>query len=142
MEPFDFLQKCVREEHKLIEALLDKLTESDLDLHLHSDTTIRQRLLHMTEAEYKMAGYLHTKKNDTFSTEATANLATLKDYFAQSMERHLLTLQNLSSEDLQKNWTSAVSGNTYSYTFLLYHFLEHLSTHRGQIAYFLNTKSA
>lgn len=139
MEPFDFLQMCVQEEHKLITAMLDKLTDTDLDLHLHEDTTIRQRLLHMTKAEYGMAGYLYAQDNDNFTTNDNADLTTLKAYFAESMQRHLLTLQQLEPEDIQKKWVSKVSGNTYSYSFLLYHFLEHLATHRGQIAYFLNT---
>ena len=62
------------------------------------------------------------------------SLVALRDAFKTSMNRHLETIDNLILEDFDKMWTSKVSGNQYSYKWLLYHFVEHIATHRGQVA--------
>ena len=133
MEAFDFYKFLLEEEHKSINKLLDSLNDADLSVEIADDETIGDRLKHMTWAEYLMSGYLYEKDENSLEVEEI-NLNNLKDAFEKSKKRHIETIDNLSYDDLKKMWKSKKSGNEYSYKWLLYHFLEHLITHRGQVA--------
>ena len=133
MEAFEFYKMLLEEEHNSINKLLDTLTEEDLKINIADDETIGDRLKHMTWAEYLMSGYLYEKDEKSLEVE-DINLSNLKDAFEKSKKRHIETIDNLNYDDLKKMWKSKKSGNEYSYKWLLYHFLEHLITHRGQVA--------
>ncbi|MCY3412639.1 MAG: DUF664 domain-containing protein [Candidatus Heimdallarchaeota archaeon] len=137
MNVFDFLKFSVEEEHKAINKLLSEMTEEALKFPMGDDVTIFSRLKHMSSAEYRMAAYLYSTGDDEEFDIEEESINSLQKGFARSKNRHLLTLNNLSEIDLEKMWKSKVSGNEYSYKFLLWHFLEHLATHRGQVAYAL-----
>ena len=135
MQPFDLLATFVEFEHQAIQKLLDSLQESDLELQFTEEETVRDRFIHMSQAEYMMAGYLYEISEYNYEKpNRDCSIQELKQAFNISKARHLLTLNHLTLEDLEKTWTSKKSGNQYSYKFLLWHFLEHLATHRGQIA--------
>lgn len=133
MEAFEFYKHLLEEEHNSINNLLDSLTEEDLSIKIADDETIGDRLKHMTWAEYLMSGYLYEKDEKSLEVEQI-NLKNLREAFEKSKKRHIETIDNLSYDDLEKMWKSKKSGNEYSYKWLLYHFLEHLITHRGQVA--------
>jgi uncharacterized damage-inducible protein DinB len=133
MEAFEFYKHLLGEEHNSINKLLDSLKEEDLSIEIANDETIGDRLKHMTWAEYLMSGYLYDKGEEKFDVEEI-NLINLKVAFELSKKRHIETIDNLNYDDLKKMWKSKKSGNEYSYKWLLYHFLEHLITHRGQVA--------
>ena len=133
MDAFEFYKHLLEEEHNSINKLLDTLTEEDLGIKIADDETIGDRLKHMTWAEYLMSGYLYEKDEKSLEVEEIT-LKNLKEAFVISKERHIETIDNLSYDDLNKMWKSKKSGNEYSYKWLLYHFLEHLITHRGQVA--------
>jgi len=138
---FAFLEDAVKFEHEAIENLLAKIQSSDLDLKISDNHTVRRRLIHMATAEYRMANYLYELPDQEFEVPEDADIEMIRQSFEISMQRHLKTLENLKETDLEKNWVSKVSGNTYSYKFLLWHFLEHLATHRGQIAMFIRLEN-
>jgi len=138
---FTFLVDAVKFEHEAIENLLAKIQPSDLNLKISENHTVRGRLIHMAGAEFRMANYLYELPDQEFEVSEDADIETLRKSFEISMERHIETLENLKETDLEKNWVSKVSGNTYSYKFLLWHFLEHLATHRGQIAMFIRLEN-
>ena len=133
MDIFEFVKFSIEEEHKNINQLLDKLTDELLETKIGDDDSIGKKLSHMTSAEYTMASYLFEKENDE-KTEYPETVDGLRNAFEQSKLRHLETIGTLTTDDLNKNWTSKRSGKEFSYTWLLYHFIEHLSTHRGQVA--------
>ena len=133
VEAFEFYKHLLEEEHNSINKLLDTLTDEDLNINIADDETIGDRLKHMTWAEHLMSGYLYAKEEKDFDIEVIT-LNNLKGAFEVSKKRHMETIDNLSYDDLQKMWKSKKSGNEYSYKWLLYHFLEHLITHRGQVA--------
>ena len=133
MEAFEFYKILLEEEHKSINKLLDTLADEDLKINIADDETIGDRLKHMTWAEHIMSGYLYEKNESSVDID-NISIASLKEGFAISKMRHIETIDNLSYEDLDKVWKSKKSGNEYTYKFLLYHFLEHLITHRGQVA--------
>ncbi len=133
MEAFEFYKILLEEEHSSINQLLDSLTEEDLKIKIADDETIGDRLKHMTWAEFLMSGYLYDKGEEKHDIEEIS-VNNLKESFNVSKKRHIETIDNLSYDDLKKMWKSKKSGSEYSYQWLLYHFLEHLITHRGQVA--------
>jgi len=141
MDVFSFLSYMVEEEHTQIDQLLDRITDTDLSLALQEsgEVTIGDRFIHMIGAEYRMSTYLYQDPSDDpeFKVSA-ATVDGLRQGSQASKARHLLLLQNLSTPDLEKVWHSKVSGKSYSYKYLLYHFIEHLATHRGQLAMAIN----
>jgi uncharacterized damage-inducible protein DinB len=80
-----------------------------------------------------MATYLYQKESDE-EQEFPVTIDGLRESFARSEKRHLETIDSLTVNDLDKIWVSKRTGNEATYTWLLYHFVEHLSTHRGQVA--------
>jgi uncharacterized damage-inducible protein DinB len=136
MEPFDFLEYMVREEHQALDKLIRSIQPDELEKPLleNDETTIRERISHILSAEYRMAGYLYAKDDDDQYQIKDHSVDDLLQASKLSMERHIMTLHNLSTEDLENTWTSKVSGNSYTYKFLLWHYLEHIATHRGQVA--------
>ncbi len=141
MNVLDFLQESVNFEHDEINKLLDKIKPEDLDREISDTHTVRGRLIHMSGAEYRMANYLYELPNQDFSIPEDADIEVIREAFEKSKKRHIETLRNLKEEDLSKVWVSKASGNSYSYKFLLWHFLEHLATHRGQIAMFIRMRN-
>ncbi|MHA2250702.1 MAG: DinB family protein [Candidatus Kariarchaeaceae archaeon] len=137
MEIFQFLIFSVKEEHKSLGSLLDRLSDADLQTEMGGDT-LGNRFKHIIDAEHRMAGYLFVKQDEVELNIGDITVNNLRDASIKSKLRHIETLKNLSMDDLDKNWISEKSGNSYSYKWLLYHFLEHLSTHRGQIAHYVN----
>ena len=133
MDVFEFVKFSIEEEHKNINELLDKLTNELLDTKIGADDSIGEKLKHMTSAEYLMATYLFEKEGDE-KKEVDISIEGLREAFARSKSRHLETIDSLTQADLTKKWTSKRSGKDFEYTWLLYHFIEHLSTHRGQVA--------
>ena len=133
METFEFYKFLLEEEHKSINKLLDSLNDADLSIEIADDETIGDRLKHMTWAEYLMSGYLYQKEEDSLDV-GEITLINLKKAFEESKLRHIETIDNLTIEDLIKVWKSKKSGSEYSFKWLLYHFLEHLITHRGQVS--------
>jgi uncharacterized damage-inducible protein DinB len=133
MNIFDFVKFSIEEEHKNINDLLDKLDDSLLATPIGDDDTIGKRLMHMTSAEYSMATYLYEKEGDE-KKEYPTTVDGLRESFTRSEKRHLETISKLNVEDLDKIWVSKRSGKEFTYKWLLYHFIEHLSTHRGQVA--------
>lgn len=135
MDVFDFLQYMVEEEHNALNEILEKIDNDLLDKPLEdgSSVTIRDRLQHTIVAEFRMAGYLFEVEDDDFQ----GNFSTVEEIKSSSLKskaRHEMTLRNLTDNDMDKVWTSKVSGNSYTYKFLLWHFIEHIATHRGQIS--------
>ncbi|MFV2015763.1 MAG: DinB family protein [Candidatus Heimdallarchaeota archaeon] len=133
MNIFDFVKFSIKEEHKSINQLLDKLDNSLLATPIGDDDSIGKRLMHMTAAEYSMAIYVYQQEEDE-KKEFPITIEGLRESFKRSEKRHLETIDALTENDLDKVYVSKVSGKEYSYTWLLYHFIEHLSTHRGQVA--------
>ncbi len=133
MDIFEFIKFSIEEEHKAFDKLFRELTDNDLSYSIGDDQTIGSRLRHITLAEYKMATYLFKDDNDIEMEVDGSSVQSLKKAFQISKVRNLQTIENLTLSDLDKIWKSSVSGNEYSYTFLLYHFIEHMSTHRGQV---------
>lgn len=136
MEPFDFLAYMVEEEHRALDKLITDMKPEELEQPLieNDDITIRERIHHILSAEFRMAGYLFADESDDQYKIHDFTIDGLLNASKQSRDRHLLTLENMNAEDLDKVWTSKVSGKSYSYRFLLWHFIEHISTHRGQVA--------
>lgn len=135
MRATELFHEFIDYEHEAIQKMLDDLSEEELEIEMSEKHTVRGRLLHMSEAEFRMAGYLwQPETEEEYQRNDTANVQQLKQLFVQSQARHHQTIENLSEDDWQKTWTSKVSGNSYAYKFLLWHFLEHLATHRGQVA--------
>lgn len=132
MNALELLVFMVNEEHKFINQLLDLISDEQLDISLGTDVTIRSRLQHMAGAEFRMAGYL-VKQKDEFEADYQS-IDGIRNAFEKSKQHHLSTLSQLKEADLLKIWKSERTGKDYEYRWLLYHFLEHLSTHRGQIA--------
>lgn len=130
----ELLSYFVEEEHQAIESLLDSLTEEELDAEIAENETIRDRFRHMSLAEFRMAKYLVPDETTKMDIGDKPTKDSLKEAFKISMDQHLKTINSLSKEDLDKEWVSQKTGNRYSYKYLIYHFLEHLATHRGQIA--------
>ncbi len=133
MDVFEFVKFSIEEEHKNIHQLLDKLTDELLEVKIGDDDSIGKKLMHMTSAEYLMATYLYEKDSDE-KKEYQETVNDLREAFNRSKSRHLETIDSLTQDDLNKLWKSKRSGKEFSYTWLLYHFIEHLSTHRGQVA--------
>ncbi|MCE7733389.1 MAG: DUF664 domain-containing protein [Candidatus Heimdallarchaeota archaeon] len=133
MNVFDFVKFSIKEEHKSINQLLDKLDDSLLATPIGNDDSIGKKLKHMTEAEYSMAMYMHQQDDDE-KKDVPITIDGLREAFERSEKRHLETISVLTNDDLEKAYVSKVSGKEYSYTWLLYHFVEHLTTHRGQVA--------
>ncbi len=133
MNIFDFVIFSIKEEHKSINQLLDKLNDSLLATSIGDDDSIGKKLKHMTEAEYSMAMYMHQQEGDE-KKDVSVTIERLREAFERSEKRHLETINVLTNDDLEKTYVSKVSGKEYSYTWLLYHFIEHLTTHRGQVA--------
>lgn len=135
MEPFEFIEYCIVKEHENINTLLDQVSNDLLSKPLFEDdeTTIGDRFSHILEAEFRMSTYLYQTDNDEFSID-TITVESLKRASEQTMNRHIETIRTLSPSDLEKEWISSKSGKKYSYKFLIYHFLEHIATHRGQLA--------
>ncbi|MHA2501324.1 MAG: DinB family protein [Candidatus Kariarchaeaceae archaeon] len=141
MDTFEFLKYMVEEEHKALDQLLDKITDEMLSRPLYegADSTIGERFRHILGAEYRMANYLYeTQSHDPEFSPDLSSIDGLKQASEVSMARHFETLDNLSPSDLEKVWTSKASGNSYSYKYLVWHFIEHISTHRGQVATAIN----
>ncbi len=137
MDTFEFIRYLVEQEHVNIENLLDSLEDKDLSIPVvKNKETIGDRFKHMCVSEYEIAGYLYKSSSDINPDDIITNISVdnLKKAFEISMKRHMLTLKNLSVEDLTNLWTSPRTGNVFSYRWLIYHQLEHLATHRGQIA--------
>lgn len=134
MNIFEFIKYSIEEEHKLINKILDGLTDVDLKSSIGDDQTIGSRLKHITSAELMMASYLFSKETEDEYVVNENSVGSLRAAFIQSKIRHIETIDSLNESDLEKEWTSKVSGNSYSYKWLLYHFIEHIATHRGQIA--------
>ena len=133
MDVFEFVKFSIEEEHKNINELLDKLTNQLLDTNIGAYVSITEKLTHLTSAEYLMATYLFENEGDE-KKEVDISIEGLREAFARSKSRHLETIDSLTQADLTKKWTSKRSGKEFEYTWLLYHFIEHLSTHRGQVA--------
>lgn len=133
MDIFEFVKFSIKEEHKSINQLLDKLDDTLLAIPIGEDDTIGKRLMHITAAEYAMAIRLYEKDGDE-KKEFPVTVQGLKESFERSKTRHLETIDGLTIDDLSKNYVSQISGKEYSYTWMLYHFVEHISTHRGQVA--------
>ena len=133
MDVFDFVKFSIEEEHKNINELLDKLSDDLLKTEIGDDDSIGKKLMHMTSAEYLMATYLFEKEGDE-KKEFDISIEGLREAFNRSKSRHLETISSLTQDDLTKKWTSKRSGKEFEYKWLLYHFIEHLSTHRGQVA--------
>ena len=133
MNIFDFVKFSIKEEHKSINQLLDKLDDSLLGTPIGDDDSIGKKLMHMTAAEYSMATYMYQKEGDE-KKEFPVTIEGLRESFQRSEKRHLETIDTLTNDDLDKMHVSKVSGKEYSYTWLLYHFVEHLTTHRGPVA--------
>lgn len=143
MDTFEFLKYMIKQEHIQLNKLLDKLSDVELALPLsardNEEDSIGSRLAHTIEAEYRMSTYLY--KEDSDNPQFNVNDKSVDDIKSKaeiSMSRHLLTLDHLTTDDLNKVWTSEVSGNSYEYKYLLWHFNEHLATHRGQVAMAVN----
>lgn len=134
MNIFEFLKFSIEEEHKSLNQILTNIKEEDLDTSIGDGQSIRTRFIHITEAEYRMATYLYSDKEDYEFKVDASSIDDIKNALEISKMRHLLTLSKLRIDDLQREWKSKVSGNAYSYKFLLYHFFEHIATHRGQIS--------
>lgn len=132
MDIFSFIKFMIIEEHKQIQELLDKMSDEDLNFSIGSDT-LGKRLLHMTGAEYRMASYLFEIEGDEMS-EVKLTIPGFKSAFELSKNRHIMTIENLTLPDLDKDWISKQSGKSYQYKWLIYHFIEHLATHRGQVS--------
>ncbi|MDH5404208.1 MAG: DinB family protein [Candidatus Heimdallarchaeota archaeon] len=133
MNVFDFLKFAIEEEHKQINTIIDDLDESTLTLKIADNATLGDRLRHISSAEFRMAGYIVDYDDGDLEIDPTS-LQSIKIGFQKSKERHLNTLSQLKEEDLEKEWISPHSGKSYTYKWLVYHFLEHISTHRGQVA--------
>lgn len=131
MNALEFAQYMVQEEHKQIQTLLDKMNNEDLSYSLGEDT-IGTRLKHMSSAEYRMSSYVDPK-GDENTLEVEVTLEGLKNAFEKSKQRHLAALSAMKVEDLSSTWTSQSSGKEYEKKWLLYHFIEHIATHRGQV---------
>lgn len=136
MNIFEFLKYMVEEEHLALDKLIQEATEKELNSGLleNDETSIRDRIIHTLGAEYRMAGYLFPNKNDTEFESSIDTKEGLLQASQKSKQRHFLTLDNLTVDDLNRSWTSKVSGKSYTYKFLLWHFIEHIATHRGQVA--------
>ncbi len=105
-----------------------------MKIEISEGETIGDRFAHMTLAEFGMAKYLLKDESTNLHLENNNDKEELKRGFSISKAQHLKTIRSLTEDDLDKEWVSERTGNRYSYKFLLYHFLEHLATHRGQIA--------
>ncbi len=127
-----FLKYAVETEHGFITELIEQIKPEELDLQIAEDVTIRDRLQHMSKAEFAMASMLIPIEGSFAGKFET--LDEIKSSFERSKEQHLKLLDQLQAEELEKVYVSKNTGKEYSWKFLLYHFLEHLSTHRGQIA--------
>ncbi|OLS20078.1 MAG: hypothetical protein HeimC2_38790 [Candidatus Heimdallarchaeota archaeon LC_2] len=133
MDVFEFVKFSIEQEHKNINELLDKLSNDLLETKIGDDDSIGKKLMHMTSSEYLMATYLLEKEGDE-KKEFDVTIEGLREAFKRSKSRHLETINSLTQDDLTKKWTSKRSGKEFEYTWLLYHFIEHLSTHRGQVS--------
>jgi len=142
MDALEFLQYMVTEEHNQIDKLLDRVADVDLILPISArdedSVSIGERFVHMITAEYRMAGYLYQTDNNNRLEVNEKSVESIKRAAKLSQKRHLLTLQNLTSGDLNKEWESAKTGMRYSYKYILWHYIEHLATHRGQLAMSIN----
>lgn len=135
MNLFDFLEFAVNNEHDNFSSLFEKINNDDILKYKFGNTdndSIGARLKHACSAEYRMAGYLFEKPDDIVPEIDEFSVSSLKNAFNLSRKRHIETLKNLKIEDLDKEWQSK-TGKVFSYKYLLYHFLEHLATHRGQV---------
>ncbi|RMG25088.1 MAG: DinB family protein [Methanobacteriota archaeon] len=130
----EFFAYLIEEEHKSIDQLLDKIETDELKVEISDGETIGDRFAHMALAEFMMAKYLFPDEHSTLEISDKEDKEELKRAFNISKEQHLKTIKNLQPTDLDKEWVSQKTGNRYSYKYLLYHFFEHLATHRGQIA--------
>jgi uncharacterized damage-inducible protein DinB len=137
MNVFQFLTYCVKEEHKSLDQLLDKLDDKLLATKIGDTETLADRFTHIFEAEYHMVSYFDGQDDKSLSIN-DASINTLRAASKESMERHTGMLNSLTSDILFETWTSPRSGKEFTKKWLLYHFLEHLSTHRGQIAHYIN----
>lgn len=133
MDVFEFVKFSIEQEHKNINELLNKLSNDLLETRIGDDDSIGKKLMHMTSSEYIMATYLLEKEGDE-KKEFDVTIEGLREAFMRSKSRHLETINSLTQDDLTKKWTSKRSGKEFEYTWLLYHFIEHLSTHRGQVS--------
>lgn len=135
MTPFEFLEFMVEAEHKQLDQMLDQLKPHELDKTIDSKgATVGKRFRHILTAEYNMASYLYPKEEEERKELEAITIAGLKSLSIESKARHLETLRNLTVQDLEKNWVSKTSGKSYSYKWVLYHYIEHIATHRGQLS--------
>jgi len=133
----------VDQEHNSLDQLYERLDDNKLQHPLSGRTnetdTIGSRLAHLIGAEYRMATYLYQQEDDIedFAVDGSS-LADIMTKSDQAKARHQLTLDHLNMEDLGKTWTSERTGKEYEYKFLLWHFVEHIATHRGQVTMTVN----
>ena len=105
MNLFDFVKFSIKEEHKSVNQLLDKLDDSLLITPIGVDDSIGKKLMHMTAAEYSMATYVHQQEGDE-KKEFPVTIEGLRKSFQRSEKRHLEAINALTNDDLDKMYVS------------------------------------
>ena len=134
MDVLDFVKFATEEEHGLLNEFLDKIDNDMLSYKLDGEHDVGSILWHIAEAEYYLARITLDVKGEAEKIEKP-ELKTVDDFkkvLEKTKKRSFQTLNGLSSDKLEETWVSP-RGNKSTYKEIVYHGLEHISTHRGQL---------
>lgn len=90
-------------------------------------------LNHFVGAELGQTGYIRNRENEFEVKNTSAKV--LINYIENTIEIVKHTLENLSAEDLEKDFPQQKHGKTVTTVFMLLHLITHFNYHLGQINY-------
>jgi|WetSurMetagenome_2_1015567.scaffolds.fasta_scaffold151082_2 uncharacterized damage-inducible protein DinB len=90
-------------------------------------------LNHFVGAELGQTGYIRNRENE-FAAKNTST-KVLINYIENTIEIVKHTLENLSEEDLEKDFPQQKHSKTVKTDFMLLHLIAHFNYHLGQINY-------
>ena len=134
MDALDFIKFSTEEEHRYLNELLDKVDDDMLSYKLDGEHDVSSILWHIADAEYSLARMTLDVKGEAENIEKP-ELKTVDDFrklLKKTKKRSFQTLNGLSLGKLDETWVSP-RGKEYTYKELVYHALEHIATHRGQL---------
>jgi hypothetical protein len=90
-------------------------------------------LNHFVGAELGQTGYIRNRENEFAAKNTSAKV--LINYIENTIEIVKHTLENLSEEDLKKDFPQQKVGKVVKTDFMLLHLITHFNYHLGQINY-------
>ena len=134
MDALDFVKFSTEEEHRLLNEFLDKIDNDMLSYKLDGEHDVGSILWHIADAEYSLARMTLDVKGEAENIEKP-ELKTVDDFrklLEKTKKRSFQTFNGLGTDKLEEIWVSP-RGKEYTYKALVYHTLEHIATHRGQL---------